>query len=83
MGDHDDHQGDVRLAFAATLREYRERANISQDALAVNSGVHRSHLVRLEHATVVPGLNTVFQICGALRVAVAVFIADVEKRMGI
>lgn len=57
---------EVAQQFAITLREAREQADISQEALAGLAGLHRTAVGQLERAETAPRLATVLRLAGAL-----------------
>ena len=59
----------IAEAFGRVLREVREDAGLSQERLALDSGIDRTFVSMLERGVRQPSLTTVFQICGALGVA--------------
>lgn len=68
-------------AFGEALRLYRRKAGMSQEALALESGLTRNYVSLLETGQQSPSLRTVFKLCATLQVSPAVVIADVEMRL--
>ena len=58
----------LAAAFGQTLRLYRERAALSQEALADRIGSVRSYIRFLENGRRMPTINTFHLICAALSV---------------
>ena len=62
------------------LRKARKKAGLSQEALAVQAGVHRTYISLLERDIKSPTLNVLFRICDALKVTPSRLIARIEKK---
>lgn len=60
------HRTAVAEAFGAALREARRKADLSQEALALESGVDRTFVSMLERGIRQPALATVFALCEGL-----------------
>jgi transcriptional regulator with XRE-family HTH domain len=60
-----------REQFAANLRELREQAGLSQEALGASAGVHRTEVSLLERAGRDPRLATIVRLARALDVPAA------------
>lgn len=67
------------MSLGEELRSAREKAGLSQDALAHAAGLDRSNLAELETDKKWPNLETLFRITEALDVSAAKIIANVEK----
>jgi transcriptional regulator with XRE-family HTH domain len=61
------------VSFGAALRAERERQGMSQTALSEASGVHRTHLSRIEAGLCEPGWNTLMKLRGGLGSLAPVF----------
>ena len=70
----------LQKAFGAVLREARERADMSQEKLALAAGIDRSFLSLLERGQRQPSLTTLFRLAAILRVRPSQLIASVERR---
>jgi transcriptional regulator with XRE-family HTH domain len=57
-----------RTAFAARLRELREKAGLTQAQLAQRSGLHLSAVTRFEQGLREPSLESAASLAGALGV---------------
>ncbi len=65
--------------FAARVRQLRESAGLSQEALATRSGLHRTHVSLIETGKRLARLDTVGQLAVALGVEVAeLFVAPIR-----
>jgi len=61
----------VRKQFAANLRQQRERAGLSQEALADACDLHRTEISLLERCKRSPRLETIVILSRGLRLASA------------
>jgi transcriptional regulator with XRE-family HTH domain len=59
---------DELIRFGKRVRSLRERAGLSQEALAERAGIHRTYLGGVERGERNLGLKNVFRIAGALGV---------------
>jgi transcriptional regulator with XRE-family HTH domain len=59
----------VAVRFSENLDRSRKRAGISQEDLAVRSGVHRTEISILERGGRVPRIDTVVKLAGGLEIA--------------
>jgi transcriptional regulator with XRE-family HTH domain len=66
--------------FGAVLRELRERAGLSQEALAERAGLHRTYVGLLERGKRNPTLDVAHQLGAALGVTLTALVAEVERR---
>lgn len=69
----------ISSAIAQTLKEFRGKKNLSQIALAEESGIHRTMLEKLETSKRKPTLHTIIKICGALGISIGDFSARVDE----
>ena len=67
----DKHRTKVAKAFGAALREARQKAKLSQEDLALESGVDRTFVSMMERGIRQPALSTVFSLCEALPISAA------------
>jgi XRE family transcriptional regulator, regulator of sulfur utilization len=65
----------LSAAFGKVLRECRERAGLSQEALADTAELDRTFIGTLERGQLQPTLETLFRIANALNVAPQTLIA--------
>lgn len=69
----------VQEVFGANLRRLRERAGLSQEALAAQAGgLHRTEISLLERGEREPRLSTVLLLAQALDVKVTVLLRGVD-----
>ena len=61
-------QDEVKRQFGARLRQLREAKNLSQEALALESGLDRSYLGKIERGESNVALINIHRIADALRV---------------
>lgn len=59
----------LSVAFGEALRRARKRAKISQEKLALDSGLDRTFISALERGVRQPTLNTLFGLSRTLNVA--------------
>ena len=65
----------VSSAFGRVLREYRLKAVLSQEALALEAGIDRTFVSLLERGRRQPSLETVFQLAKVLGVSAATLVS--------
>ena len=68
------------IAFGQVLRELRKGRNLSQEALALESGVERNYVSLLELGRNSASLKIIFKLAPALDVSVAAFMGMVEAK---
>jgi transcriptional regulator with XRE-family HTH domain len=61
-------------AFASRLRELREAAGLTQQALADRAELHRESLAKIERGERIPGWDTVLALAKALGVPCTAFV---------
>lgn len=66
--------------FGLVLREWRERAGLSQEALAERAGLHRTYVGLLERGKRNPTLDVASYLGAALGVTLTALVAEVERR---
>jgi transcriptional regulator with XRE-family HTH domain len=67
-----------RIAFGVTLRRQREKAGLSQEKLAFESGLDRTYISLLERGIRSPTLATIQRIASSLKLSAAEFVRLVE-----
>lgn len=67
-------------AFGQVLRELRKGQELSQEALALESGLERNYISLLELGRNSASLKTIFKLSKALHVSVTDFMSQVETR---
>lgn len=72
---------EIERAFGQVIRELRYGQDLSQEALAHESGLDRSYLSELENGRKTPSVRTVFRLAGALGLSASDLIATVEKEL--
>ncbi len=70
-----------QAAFGKALRRRRERLEVSQEALALTSEIHRTYISELERGLKNPSLSTIDRLAAALRTKASVLIADAEAEL--
>lgn len=71
----------LRNALAATVRHLREQKGIAQEKLAIESGIGRSHMSRIERGLGNPTFLTIARLLPYLGVTFAQFIAELERQV--
>lgn len=69
-------------AFGEALREARERAGISQEALALEAGRHRSYVSDLERGKYSASIKTLFLLAEVLETTPSQLLRRVEQFLG-
>lgn len=64
--------------FGENLKRFREERGLSQEDLAFESKVHRTHIGKCERGEVDPTLSTAIDIANALGIGLARLIQGVE-----
>ena len=67
-------------AFGQVLRELRKGRDLSQEALALESGLERNYVSLLELGRNSASVKTIFKLAPALGISVAEFMSRVEIR---
>jgi len=70
---------DAKIAFGTALKRVRKEAKISQEKLALEAGLERVHISRLERGLFQPSLSTIFAIADALDCS-AGYLVDLAKQ---
>lgn len=66
--------------FGLVLREQRERAGLSQEALAEKAELHRTYVGLLERGKRGPTLDAAYRLSLALGLSLTALVAEVERR---
>lgn len=61
------------------MKKYRKEANITQEELALSSGLDRTYIGLLERAKRQPTISTVFLICEVLKVHPHILVKEMEE----
>jgi transcriptional regulator with XRE-family HTH domain len=69
------------IAFGQVLRELRKARELSQEALALESGVERNYVSLLELGKNSASLKMIFKLAAALGISVADLMVMVEVRV--
>lgn len=70
---------ELEKAIPLVLKKHRKAAGLSQEQLALESGLDRTYISFLERGLRKPTIHTLFRLCSALSVQPSVFIQEVEK----
>ncbi len=71
----------IPTAFGKVLREYREKAALSQEKLAFEAEVDRTYISLLERGLRQPTLETLFKLAAVLGVAPATLISKTASQL--
>jgi DNA-binding Xre family transcriptional regulator len=71
---------DIRQTFAANLRRMRREKGLSQEALAWDAGVNRSHMAVIETGKAYARLDIVEKLAAALECEAADLLKALPKR---
>lgn len=71
----------IESAFALALRQFRERAGISQEELGFRADLHRTYVSMLERSERCPSLTTIGKLAGALHVKPSALLIASERLM--
>lgn len=66
------------VAFGAQVRVARRRRGLSQDDLAVRSGLHRTYVGGIERGERNPSLTNIVRLAAALDTPVAELVRDLD-----
>ena len=66
---------------AQVLRDARKEEHLSQEALALAAGLHRTYISQLERGLKSPSLRTLHGLCGVLGLSLADFASRVEDEL--
>ncbi len=71
----------LNALIGAALKEFRKQAGISQQELALDSGLDRTYISLLERGLRQPTIKTVFTLSKALRIKPSQFIMKIENSL--
>ena len=71
----------IPQAFGEVLRDYRTKAGISQESLALKSDLDRTYISLLERGLRQPTLETLFRLAEVLEIAPATIVARTSSRL--
>lgn len=71
----------VNIAFGQYLKEIRSYRGLSQEELGFQCGLHRTYISLLERGLKSPTLESIFKICGTLKIPVDQFICGLLKNV--
>ncbi|MFB5252294.1 helix-turn-helix domain-containing protein [Bacillus mycoides] len=69
---------EISKAFGTVLRKHRKLAGLSQEQLALQCDLDRTFIGLLERGQRQPSINTIFIICGVLKITPHELIKEVE-----
>lgn len=65
----------IAVAFGRVLRDYRARAGLSQEALALEAGIDRTFVSLLKRDKRQPTLETLFRLAKVLNISPATLVS--------
>jgi transcriptional regulator with XRE-family HTH domain len=65
--------------FGQLLKKLRMEKGISQEAFALNTGLHRTYISQLERGLKSPSLRTIDKICQELDLSLLQFVEQLER----
>jgi len=68
------------LTLGKAIRNAREQAGLSQEAVAAKARIGRSYLSQLEHDAKSPTVKVLLRLCAAIGVKAADVLHDVERK---
>jgi transcriptional regulator with XRE-family HTH domain len=72
---------DLQVAFGAVIRELRVEVGLSQEALSLNCGRHRTYVSLIERGRNAPSITTLWLLAEALDVRPSEIVRRVERRL--
>jgi transcriptional regulator with XRE-family HTH domain len=69
----------LQQKFGSVVRRRREKAGMSQEALADRAGLHRTYISLMERGLRTPSIEVVRQLAGALDTTMASLLGEVER----
>ena len=73
-------QTELQVIFGETLREFRQKAGLSQEKLAMECNLDRTYISMLERGLRQPSLTSLFDIAESLSIKPSKLIAKVESK---
>ena len=74
--------GDIELPFGAALRRVRLAAGLTQEQLALESGVQRNFISLIETGQNRPTIGTIARLARALGMRASELVAEAEREAG-
>ena len=71
----------IKRACGKTIKGFRVKARLSQEEVAHDAGLNRSHMFRVESASSNPTVVTVIQLCAVMKVKPARFMREIERNL--
>lgn len=68
----------IQQACALAIKALRKKSGYAQEALALEAGIDRAYMSRLERGVHAPNVDTIFKLLPLLGVSFAEFAAEVE-----
>jgi len=74
-----EHMSNYNFAFGRALRHFRKMRDLSQEILAFDAGLDRTHISLLELGKRSPSLHTMGLLCRALDISLTDLVAAMEN----
>jgi transcriptional regulator with XRE-family HTH domain len=71
----------LQQLFGRLLRHRREKAKLSQEALADRAGLHRNYIGLLERGLRTPSIDVLRKLAMGLETSMVSLVRDLEKRL--
>lgn len=72
-------KGDLKSAFAKTLKELRKNSGMSQQELADYCELERVYISKLERGLSMPSIDTIFRLSRVLKIKPFEFVQVLER----
>jgi len=76
---NDEQKEKLAEQFGKVLRVHREKAGLSQESLAGETGLDRTYISLLERGKRAPTIYTIFQLSEKLKIKPSSMVAEVES----
>jgi transcriptional regulator with XRE-family HTH domain len=73
--------GKISVAFGKVVKQERQKRGLSQEALAHEADIHRTHIGFIERGERSPSVDVAAKVAGALGVPLSKLIAQTERRL--
>lgn len=72
----------IEILFGQTVRRYREKLGLSQEAFADVAGIHRTYISSIERGKVQVSIGIAHKVAVALGVPLSRMLRDLERELG-
>lgn len=70
---------DIKVIFGKVLRDLRKNKGVSQETLALEAGLDRSYISKLETGVYQPSMSTLFSIAEVLEIEPSEIVKQVHE----